>query len=156
MPSSAELDRDVRLCVYRRLLADGGAPTHERVAAELGIAVEEAEAAFRRLEAGRVLVLAPGTLGVWMANPLSAVPTEFRVETPSGSHFGNCAWDAFGVIAMLGGEGTIFTHCPDCNEPLEFRVEGGELQPAEAVAHFAVPARRWWENIGSATTCVPG
>jgi hypothetical protein len=49
---------------------------------------------------------------------------------------------------MLGVEGTVTTSCPDCGDPLELRVEGGALQPAEAVAHFSVPAARWWEDIG--------
>jgi len=31
---------------------------------------------------------------------------------------------------------------------MEFRVEGFELRPAEGVAHFSVPARRWWDDIG--------
>lgn len=148
MPCSAELDRDVRLCVYRRLLEDGLAPRHERVAEELRIDPDEAGAAFRRLAEGRVLVLEPGTLEVWMANPLSAVPTDFRVATPRGTHFANCIWDAFGVIAMLGGEGAVATHCPCCGEPMELRVEESELRPAEGLVHFAVPARRWWDDIG--------
>jgi hypothetical protein len=31
---------------------------------------------------------------------------------------------------------------------MTLRVEGGALEPAEGVAHFGVPARRWWDNIG--------
>ena len=142
------LDRDVRVCVYEQFLAEGLPPTHPQVAEELGTAVEDVEASFRRLEAAHVLVLSPGTLDVWMANPLSAVPTDFRVETLRGMFFGNCVWDAFGVVAMLGDEGTISTHCPCCTEPMELRVEAGELAPARGVAHFAVPARRWWDDIG--------
>jgi Alkylmercury lyase len=144
----SDLDREVRLCVYRRFLAEGRPPEYEQVAEELDVPVGEAEAAFRSLEAGNVLVFAPGTLNIWMANPLSSVPTDFWVETPRGGYWGSCVWDAFGVIAMLGGEGTISTSCPDCNESMEFRVEQSQLVEAEEVAHFAVPARRWWDNIG--------
>jgi hypothetical protein len=142
------LDREVRLCVYRRFLADGRPPTHEQVAAELAVWTEEVEAAFRRLEAGHVLVFFPGTLDIWMANPLSAQATDFRVETSQGTHFGNCIWDAFGVVAMLGGSGRVRTHCACCAAPMELAVSGGELALAEGVAHFAVPARRWWDDIG--------
>jgi Alkylmercury lyase len=144
----SDLDREVRLCVYRRFLAERRPPGFEQVAEELEVPVEEAEAAFRRLEEGHVLVFAPGTLNIWMANPLSAVPTDFWVETPRGGYWGSCVWDAFGVVAMLGGEGTISTSCPDCGEPMELRVEESELIGGEGVAHFAVPARRWWDNIG--------
>jgi hypothetical protein len=142
------VDRDVRLCVYRRFVGDGRPPGLGGLADELGLPPEEAEASFRRLEAGHVLVFAPGTLDVWMANPLSAVPTDFWVETPRGGFWGTCVWDGFGVVAMLGGDGVVFTHCPCCNDPMELRVSRSELQPVEGVAHFAVPARHWWDNIG--------
>jgi len=142
------LDRELRLFVYRHFVEQGSAPGLDDAAAELEITPERAEASFRRLEAARVLVFAPGTLNIWMANPFSAFPTPFWVETPQGGWWGSCIWDAFGIVAMLGGDGAISTFCPDCNEPFEARVEHGALQPVEAIAHFAVPARRWWENIG--------
>jgi hypothetical protein len=84
-----------------------------------------------------------------MANPLSARPTAFRVRTVDGrSYFGTCSWDGPGVLAMLGVDGTVSTACPDCEEPLIMEIRGGELQPIDAVAHFAVPAASWWEDIG--------
>ncbi len=144
----AALDRDVRLTVYRHFLDAGAPPSVDETAQQLGLAAADVEASYRRLEAGRVLVFAPGTLNVWMANPLSATPTAFRVETPRGAWWGTCVWDALGIPAMLGTDGTVSTFCPDCNEPLELTVEDGALRPVEGVAHFAVPARRWWENIG--------
>jgi Alkylmercury lyase len=140
-------DRDLRLFVYRHFLAKGEPPTVVQAAEALSGSQQDAETGFRRLEAGHVLVLAPGTLDIWMANPLCAVPTAFRVATASGSWWGTCIWDALGIPAMLGDDATITTSCADCGEPLELRVEGDALLPAEGVAHFAVPARRWWENI---------
>jgi hypothetical protein len=150
MLSLPELDRGVRLHVYEGFLAEGKPPTAEETAQDLSLSVGEAEESYRRLAEGRVIVLAPGTTNIWMANPLSAYPTPFWVETPRGAYFGSCIWDAFGVVAMLGGTGTISTHCPDCGEGMELRVADGELQAADGIAHFAVPARRWWENIGYA------
>jgi hypothetical protein len=141
-------DGDVRLAVYRDFLGHGEPPTVAAVAEALGTSKAEAEAAFRRLEEQRVLVFVPGTLDVWMANPLCAVPTDFRVATAHGSWWGTCVWDAFGIPAMLAADATISTHCPDCGEELELRVEAGSLRPVEGVAHFAVPARRWWDDIG--------
>ena len=143
-----ELDNRIRLHIYERFVADGAPPTAGETAQALDITPDEATAAYRRLEEGRVIVLAPGTNAIWMANPLSAVPTRFRVVTEDGrSWWGNCAWDALGVLAMLGADGTVDTSCPDCGDKIELRVENRDLHPLEAVAHFAVPARRWWENI---------
>jgi hypothetical protein len=139
----------VRVALYERFVDEGEAPGADEIAAALSISAEEAEAAYGRLAESRVIVLMPGTHEVWMANPLSAVPTAFRVETPRGSFWGNCIWDGLGAVAMLGGDGTVETRCPDCEESIELRVESGELVAgAEGVAHFAVPAARWWENIG--------
>jgi hypothetical protein len=142
------LDREVRLTVYGRFVEDGRPPSVEEAADALGVAPAEVAGAYRRLQEGHVLVLAPGSLDVWMANPLSAVPTPYRVATARGSWWGNCIWDALGIPAMLGEDATIASACPDCSEPLELTIRDGELRPAEGVAHFAVPARSWWENIG--------
>jgi len=143
-----ELDKHVRLQLYERFLSVGSPPTAAETAEALAIPRNEAEEAYRRLEQGHVIVLAPGTTNVWMANPLSAVPTRFRVVTDNGrSWWGNCVWDALGILAMVGSDGAVDTSCPDCGEKIELRVEDRELQPVDAVIHFAVPAARWWENI---------
>jgi hypothetical protein len=143
-----DLDQRVRLHIYDRFLADGRPPTTVETAEALGIAADACEAAYQRLEQSRVIVLAPGTTNVWMANPLSAVPTRFRVVTDDRrSWWGNCVWDALGILAMVGSDGVVDTSCPDCGEKIELRVADGELQPIDAVIHFAVPAARWWENI---------
>ena len=147
MTSAEELDRDVRLFVYRHFVHEGAPPSVGEAAAALAASEEAVEAAFRRLEAARVLVFAPGTLNIWMANPLCAYPTPFWVETARGAWWGTCVWDALGIPAMLGIDGVITTFCADCSQPLTLRVEGGELSGDEGVAHFAVPAREWWENI---------
>ncbi len=142
-----ELDDRVRLEIYERFVEAGRPPTVADVAGAVDVSEQEAEEAFRRLEAGRVIVLAPGTLRVWMAGPLSAVPTDFRVRTRRGDFCGNCAWDGLGVVAMLGGDGTVTTSCPDCAERISLVVRNGVLEPATGVVHFAVPAARWWQNI---------
>jgi alkylmercury lyase-like protein len=144
---SGELDNRVRLHIYERFVANGCPPSVPETATALGVAEGEAAAAYRRLEQARVIVLAPATLDVWMANPLSAIPTPFRAETEQGSFWGNCIWDGLGVIAMLSRNGTLATACPDCSDPMTLAVDEGALEPAEGVVHFAVPARRWWDNV---------
>jgi alkylmercury lyase-like protein len=145
---TAELDNRVRVALYERFVDEGEAPSVHHVAEMLSLPVEDVDAAFRRLAENRVIVLMAGTTEIWMAPPLSAVPTSFRVETPRGAFWGNCIWDGLGTVAMLGGEGTVQTRCPDCEEPLELAVENGALADGDGVAHFAVPAARWWDNIG--------
>jgi DNA-binding transcriptional MocR family regulator len=143
------LDREVRLYIYRRFLDAGSPPGVSETAEALGAGQSEVEAAYQRLAEGRAIVLEPGKLDVWMAPPLSARPTAFRVDVAQrGRWWGTCAWDAPGIAAMLDADAVIFTSCADCEEPLTMGVERGRLGPPELVAHFAVPAANWWDDIG--------
>jgi hypothetical protein len=146
--SDADLDRRVRLHIYQRFAQESRPPTTEEIADALDVLPEQAGESYRRLHEAHAIVLEPGTVDVWMANPFSAQPTSFRVVAGERWWWGTCTWDAPGILGMLGLDGLVATECPDCGEPLELRIRGGELQPVEAVAHFAVPARKWWDDIG--------
>lgn len=149
MDTSA-FDRQVRLSIYQAILEDGRPPTPPELAGALGAPASDVEAAYRRLADGHAIVLAPGTPYVWMANPFSAIPTPFEVTVGERRYFGNCIWDALGIPACLHVDARIDTFCPDCSEPLALEVRGDELEaPADATIHFAVPAARWWEDIGA-------
>jgi hypothetical protein len=145
----AVLDDEVRLHLYGQFVEQGRPPTASDTAEALGISERDAARSYRRLAEGHVIVLEPGTLQVWMANPLSARPTSFPVRISDGrEYFGNCAWDAPGILGMLHTDGTVDTTCPDCDEPLRLEIRDGELQPVRAVGHFAVPSAHWWDDIG--------
>jgi hypothetical protein len=137
-------DDRVRAFVYERFVALGSPPTAAETAEALGV---DGAAAYRRLAEDHVIVLEPGTTEIWMAAPLSARPTPFLVTTPLGTYFGNCVWDALGIAAMLGHDARVDTDCADCGASMELEVRGGELA-AQGVAHFAVPAAHWWDDIG--------
>lgn len=143
-------DREVRLAVYRKVVGEGMPPTAPEIASGLGVATSDVETSFRRLADGHVLVLAPGTPYIWMANPFSAIPTPFEVAVGDRRYFANCIWDALGIPACLHADARIDTYCPDCSEPLSLEIREDELAGGvEGVIHFAVPAARWWEDIGA-------
>ena len=144
----AALDTDVRLALFRHLADTGRAPSADELAAAVGRARPAVEQSLRRLEDAHVIVLAPGTINVWMAAPFSAVPTAFRVEARERTYWGNCIWDALAIPALLDADATLTAGCGDCDVPLTLRIRDGSLAEGEGVVHFAVPARRWWENIG--------
>lgn len=128
--------------VMERFAALMRAPTHAELAEAAGIAVEEVPAALRALHDERMLVLGDDG-GIWMANPFSAVPTDYVAVVNGRRHFGNCIWDALGVVAMLGGVGRV--------EKGDLRVECAIRRvsaPRDYVVHFLVPAREWWADIG--------
>ncbi len=144
---TAEFDRAVRLYIYYHFAAVGRPPTTQDTARTLSRPPGDVEESFRRLAAGRVVVLEPGALDIRMANPLSAIPTPFRVEAIGRSWYGNCVWDALGVIAMFGGHGRVVTECGDCGAPMHLTVKNNELVDSDGLIHFAIPAAHWWDDI---------
>ena len=143
----ADLDRRVRRFLYRSFVEEGRPPSAAEVAEALGLVQVEAESSLQRLHDAHVIVLAPGSTSVWMANPLSALPTAYPVRVGEREYFGNCIWDGLGVIGMLGGEGEVRTWCADCGEPMAVEVHGGRASNG-GIVHYAVPARSWWDDIG--------
>ncbi len=142
-------EEEVRLAVYDHFVAQQRAPSVEQVAERTGHPVAEVSSVFRGLAEAHVLVLRPGTDEVWMAMPFSAVPTGFTVRVGQRSWWANCAWDALGILAALDADGEVVADDPSGGEDLRVRVEDGKLAgPATGVVHFAVPAARWWEDIG--------
>jgi hypothetical protein len=138
----------VRLAVLERTIASGQVPTAGEIAAELDLPVAMVQEAYAKLGEAHVFVCEPGDPSrLRMANPFSAVPTAFRVSARGGSYYGNCVWDALGIVTLLGGEGAVETSCPDCSEPLQLSVSDGKLVESEGVVHFGVPARHWWDDI---------
>ena len=140
--------REVRRYIYTQMVETSAAPSTVDTARALGCPVADAEAAYGELAEARMLVLRPGSLTVWMAMPFSNMQTAFTVIAGGRAYYANCAWDAFGIPAMLGIDARIFTTCPDCGGVLERKVANGTLPEMRGVVHFALPPRRWWENIG--------
>lgn len=148
MNTDEAIDSEVRIEVYRFFVDQGRPPVSAEVAGTLGTDQAAVEDSLRRLADEHVLVLAAGTPYIWMANPLSAIPTPFSVEAAGRTWFGNCIWDALGIVAMLGGDGAVKTWCPDCGTRLTVEVAKNCLSSGEGVVHFAVPAAHWWDDIG--------
>jgi hypothetical protein len=146
--ASDAFDGQVRAAVYDAIITEGAVPTLAATAAGLARPAAEVAAAFRRLAAGHVLVLQPARDEILMASPFSAVPTAFAVEVDGlGGYWGNCVWDALGILALLGRDGRVLTSCGDCGAALALEVRGGALASEASVAHFAIPAKQWWDDI---------
>jgi hypothetical protein len=75
---------------------------------------------------------------VWMAHPFAAHPGGARVDAGGRTWWGNCAWDAFGIVAALDLQDATIT------------AQGITLGPDDDDAVFTVlvPAARWWDDIG--------
>jgi hypothetical protein len=149
---SDDFKSHVRVRLYQLFLELGRCPSRAEVATGLRCGVPEVSAAFQDLAAAHMLVLQPGSGEILMANPLSAVPTPFAVETQADSGtrtwYGNCIWDALGVIAMLQRDGRVLTSCGCCGESMTVSVRKGEVEAKPpGIVHFAIPAKHWWDDI---------
>jgi hypothetical protein len=80
---------------------------------------------------------------ILMAHPFAAHDHGARVEAGGRTWRGSCAWDAFGIVAALGLDDALVTDTGGVQ--VEFR---GGAPAGDAVFHVAVPAARWWDDIG--------
>jgi len=140
-------DQTVRAYVYDTIFTQGAIPTVAATAMGVACPPGEVAAAFGRLAQNHILVLQPESGEILMANPFSAVPTSFQVETDNQVYWGNCIWDALGILAMLQRDGQIRSSCGDCGAAMTLTVSDGAIVNAPGVAHFSVPAKHWWDNI---------
>ena len=143
-----EFDIVVKMNIYETIAETAQAPTAAEVARALDRSIQEVGTAFQRLSQKRLLVLEPGdATRIRMAPPFSGIKTTHRVTVDGADYYANCAWDAFGVAAALGRDADITSTCPDCNRRLDLQIRDGQPLPNPAVAHFAVPAAHWWDDI---------
>lgn len=141
-------DWDIRLFIYQALAAGGRPPDADDLALQFGISPSQARNALRRLHDAHALVLRAGSSDILMANPLSALPTAYRVMVDETALYANCAWDALGIPAMLGADARIEARHPLDDNVIELAVEADQLRSChDHVVHFALPFRQWYEDI---------
>jgi len=145
---SDELDTRVKLAIYSVIAETGAVPTSAETAREVDLDEGEVRASFARLHAKRLLVPEPGDPSrIRMAPPFSGVPTAFPVDAQGKRYYANCVWDAFGIAAALRADAVSAAADGHTGEPLTLEVKNGRPMPLPYVAHFAVPAARWWDDI---------
>ena len=143
----SDRDLEIRQAVYRALIAEARMPRIDEVARAAGTTPAETRAAYARLAERHLLVIQPDGQSVRFAPPFSGVPTPHRVRVGPLEYFAPCAWDAFGIVSLLGGRGTVQSQCGQSQERFDLRIEAGGPEPSSWLYHCAVPARRWWEDI---------
>jgi alkylmercury lyase-like protein len=142
-----DLDVSIKLHVYEQLADTGRAPRRAEIARALALKEEDVRGAFDRLRQKRLLFLARDSGEIVMAPPFSAVPTTFRVTSGGTTWFANCVWDAFGIPAALHRAVEVSASCACCGEPIVFPLNDGPPSASTGVAHFAVPAAHWWDDL---------
>ena len=145
---SRELETKVKLTIYDLTAETGRVPNSLEVARKIGIDEADVLDAFARLRVKRLLVPEPGDSSrIRMAPPFSGVATAFSVETNGKRYYANCVWDAYGIAAALHADAIIPAADGHTGEPLTLEVKRHQPVLHPYVAHFAVPAAHWWDNI---------
>jgi Alkylmercury lyase len=139
--------RELRQVVYREFVEEGRPPTAAEAARRLQLGIEEVLAGWGRLHDDHVLVLDADRVGVRMAHPFSSRPMGFVVASDEQKWWGGCAWDSFGIMAALGQRVLVATTCMGCGRPLALLADPQAPPPEPYVAHFLVPAARWWDDV---------
>jgi hypothetical protein len=142
-----ELESLLRVSAYRVTLARGSPPTVSELAVSCAASEAEVRDGLRNLTAARMLVVQPTSGELLMVPPFSSVPTPFAVRTAHYTTYANCIWDALGVPVMLREPAEIVTACGCCSESSIIRAHRDAPPDGRGVVHFAVPARRWWDDV---------
>ncbi len=148
--SFAPVTRRVMTAIFRRFAETGERPSFAELAAEAG-GDDAARVALRALADEHIIVLDDGG-AIEMALPFSGVARPHRVQVDGVTYAANCAWDTFGILGALAtarghrARGRIDSRCPDCGDGLVVEVAGGRAR-GDALVHFVVPARKWWDDI---------
>lgn len=145
---SEEFDIKVKLALYRTVAETGSLPTSAELAQAMKLPENKVRKAFSRLHAKRLVVPEAGDPSrLRMAPPFSGVRTAFPVEARGKRYYANCVWDAYGIAAALQCDATIPSVDGFSGEPLMLKVKNDAPIPQPYVAHFAVPAAHWWNDI---------
>jgi hypothetical protein len=137
----------VRATIYKYFISNGTAPSVHRLSEMLGYNPADLDFAIRELARSNTLAVAPGKNSIWMAHPFSGTPTAYRVESGGVSYWANCAWDVFGIAAVLGRDTIAHARCAWTHEVLDLSVAAGAPAGDRGVIHLLVPPRNFWENI---------
>lgn len=138
-------ERQVRATVIQALRDTGRAPSAGEMGELLDVDESRVSAALHSLADEHRLVLVPGTDRVMMAHPFSGIASDFLVSIGDRTWFANCVWDGLSILALLG-DGMLETHSPATGEPIALTIRDGVVE-GDAVVHFLVPARHFWEDI---------
>jgi len=143
-----DLDTKVKLAIYELTADTGRVPNSTEVSQKIGVEESEVLAVFGRLHSKRLLLPEPGDpRRIRMAPPFSGVPTKFPVEANGRRYFANCVWDAYGIAAALHCDAISRASDGHTGEPLTLEVKNGQPVVQPYVAHFAVPAAHWWDDL---------
>lgn len=138
---------DVRAFVYQHFADTTHAPSVDETAKHFNLSNEEAGEIYKELNNRHAFFLEPETLSIRMANPFSAIPTDFKVHANGKIYFANCAWDMLGIPAALHCDAVIDAVFTESNESVQLEIRNGKVTDGEYLVHFPLPFARWYDDL---------
>ena len=143
-----DLDTKIKLAIYAVTAETGRVPNSSELSRKTEMDESEILEGFKRLHAKRVLLPEPGDpTRIRMAPPFSRIPTKFPVEANGKRYYANCVWDAYGIAAALHCDAISRASDGHTGEALTLEVKNSAPVLKPYVAHFAVPAAHWWDDL---------
>ena len=142
-----DLDTRTKLTIYQSIANSAHVPTRAELATQLAVDLPGIDSALARLREKKLVFLGRESGEIVIAPPFSAVPTTFVVRAGDQTYFAPCVWDGYGIAAALKRDAEIEASCGCCGEPMRMAVRDGRPVATPGVAHFAVPARHWWDDL---------
>ena len=137
----------IRTFVYQHFAETTQPPRLDETAPRFGLTNEQVAGAYEALNRRHAFFLEPGTHDIRMAFPFSAVETAFRVHANGKTYFANCAWDTLGIPVALHADAEMEAVCAQSGEPIRLRVRDGQLEGTDALVHFLLPFRDWYDDL---------
>ena len=121
----------VRHFVYNHFADTTYSQNVEDTAAHFNISPAEAGELYKELNNRHAFFLEPETLTIRMAWPFSAIPTNFKVHANDKTYYANCAWDVFGIPALLKCDAVIEAICTESNELVRIEIINGQNKASQ-------------------------
>ncbi|MEM9778166.1 MAG: organomercurial lyase [Chloroflexota bacterium] len=145
--SISEFNLQVRYQIYRHFADYGTAPTYQKIADLLNVEHETVRICFHELHEQHMIFLEPNSDSVRMANPFSAIPTDFKVKSGNKRWWANCAWDTLGIAAALNIDVKINARYPGTEETVDLQVKDGIVDGKNHLVYFPLPVGRWYDDL---------
>ena len=133
--------------IARHFVDHGTAPSIAQLSAQLRCDAAAVAEALQALAAYHGVVLHPVSGEIWAMHPFSAAPTAFWVESGGRGWWGNCAWCALGIVALLNADATITTTLGGESAQVVLDIRAGVVAPGDWCVHFPIPMTRAWDNV---------
>jgi hypothetical protein len=140
---------NIRAFIYRHFAETTRPASIDETASYFLLTNEQAVEAYEELQRRHTIFLHPGTHDIQMAWPFSGVETPFKVRAINKTYFANCAWDSLGIPAALHVDAEIEAKCAQSGEPIRLSVTHEGIQGSEALVHFLVPFKDWYDDLPS-------